>query len=99
MLCRELAAHKIDIEKINGRNLTIDVFNEAGQKVISYKVYRAWVSEFTAQTDLLLSVTDGGAIRLTVNGKDLGIPGTPGQPWSEPFSFGTSDGATPSAGT
>jgi phage tail-like protein len=34
------------------RNLTIDVFNEAGQKVISYKVYRAWVSEFTAQTDL-----------------------------------------------
>ena len=34
------------------RNLTIDVFNEAGQKVISYKVYRAWVSEFTAQADL-----------------------------------------------
>jgi phage tail-like protein len=34
------------------KNLTIDVFNEAGQKVISYKVYRAWVSEFTAQADL-----------------------------------------------
>ena len=34
------------------RNLIIDVFNEAGQKVISYKVYRAWVSEFSAQTDL-----------------------------------------------
>ena len=34
------------------RNLSIDVFNEAGQKVLSYKVYRAWVSEFTAQTDL-----------------------------------------------
>src|SRR5258705_765297 len=34
------------------RNLNIDVFNEAGQKVISYKVYRAWVSEFTAQADL-----------------------------------------------
>src|SRR4051812_32130943 len=34
------------------RNLTIDVFNEAGQKVISYQVFRAWVSEFTAQTDL-----------------------------------------------
>lgn len=34
------------------RNLTIDVFNEAGQKVISYNVYRAWVSEFTAQADL-----------------------------------------------
>jgi hypothetical protein len=53
---------------------------------------------FTARTDLLLSATDGGAIRLTVNGVDHGIPGTPGQPWtSEPFSFGTDEGATPSA--
>jgi len=34
------------------RNLVIDLFNEAGQKVVSYKVYRAWVSEFTAQADL-----------------------------------------------
>lgn len=34
------------------KNLIIDVFNEAGQKVISYLVYRAWVSEFTAQSDL-----------------------------------------------
>jgi phage tail-like protein len=34
------------------RNLTIDVFNEAGQKVLSYNVFRAWVSEFTAQADL-----------------------------------------------
>src|SRR6476646_489461 len=34
------------------RNITIDVFNEAGQKVIAYQVFRAWVSEFTAQTDL-----------------------------------------------
>lgn len=34
------------------KNLTIDVFNEAGQKVISYHVYRGWVSEYTAQADL-----------------------------------------------
>lgn len=34
------------------RNLVIDVFNEAGQKVISYKIFRAWVSEYTAQADL-----------------------------------------------
>lgn len=34
------------------RNFSIDVFNEAGQKVMSYKVYKAWVSEFTAQADL-----------------------------------------------
>ena len=34
------------------KDLLIDVFNEAGQKVLSYKIYRAWVSEFTAQADL-----------------------------------------------
>jgi phage tail-like protein len=34
------------------RELSIDLFNEAGQKVMSYKVYKAWVSEYTAQADL-----------------------------------------------
>ena len=34
------------------KNLVIDVHNEAGQKVISYKLYRAWVSEYTALPDL-----------------------------------------------
>ncbi|MEA3189685.1 MAG: hypothetical protein QOD77_267 [Thermoplasmata archaeon] len=34
------------------KDLVIDVFNEAGQKVVSYRVYRAWVSEFQAQADL-----------------------------------------------
>jgi phage tail-like protein len=34
------------------RDFIIEVFNEAGQKVIAYKVYRAWVSEYTAQADL-----------------------------------------------
>jgi len=30
----------------------IDLFNEAGQKVISYHVYRCWVSEYQALPDL-----------------------------------------------
>ena len=51
---------------------------------------------FTAQTDLLLAVTDGGAIRLTVNGVDKGIPGTPGQPWGDSYSFNPDEGATSS---
>ncbi|MFX0194757.1 MAG: phage tail protein [Candidatus Hodarchaeota archaeon] len=34
------------------RDITIDVFNEAGQKVISYKVYRCWVSEYQALPEL-----------------------------------------------
>jgi phage tail-like protein len=32
--------------------ITIDVFNESGQKVLSYEVYRCWVSEYQALPDL-----------------------------------------------
>jgi phage tail-like protein len=34
------------------KDIIIDVFNEAGQKVLSYKVYRCWVSEYQALSDL-----------------------------------------------
>jgi len=34
------------------KTVTIELYNEAGQLVISYKVYRAWVSEFQALPDL-----------------------------------------------
>lgn len=34
------------------KDIIIDVFNEAGQKVLSYKVYRCWVSEYQAMPDL-----------------------------------------------
>ncbi len=34
------------------KDIIIDVFNEAGQKVISYKVYRCWVSEYQALPEL-----------------------------------------------
>lgn len=34
------------------RSLFVDLFNEAGQKVMSYHIFKAWVSEYTAQADL-----------------------------------------------
>ena len=34
------------------KDVIIDLFNEAGQKVISYHVYRCWVSEYQAFPDL-----------------------------------------------
>lgn len=34
------------------KDIIVDVFNEAGQKVISYKVFRCWVSEYQALPDL-----------------------------------------------
>ena len=34
------------------KDVIIDVYNEAGQKVLSYQVFRCWVSEFQALPDL-----------------------------------------------
>lgn len=34
------------------KDIAIDLFNEAGKKVLSYKVFRCWVSEFQALPDL-----------------------------------------------
>jgi phage tail-like protein len=34
------------------KNLIIELYNEAGQLAIAYKVFRAWVSEFQALPDL-----------------------------------------------
>ena len=34
------------------KDIIIDVFNEAGQKVISYNVFRCWVSEYQAIPEL-----------------------------------------------
>jgi phage tail-like protein len=34
------------------KDVLIDMFNEAGQLVISYKVYRCWVSEYIALPEL-----------------------------------------------
>jgi phage tail-like protein len=34
------------------KDIIVDVFNEAGQKVHSYKLFRCWVSEYQALPDL-----------------------------------------------
>ena len=34
------------------KDINLDIFNEAGQKVLSYKIYRCWVSEYQAVPEL-----------------------------------------------
>lgn len=34
------------------KNIIIELYNESGQKVLAYNVYRCWVSEFTALPEL-----------------------------------------------
>ena len=34
------------------KNITVEVYNEAGQLALAYKIYRCWVSEYQALPDL-----------------------------------------------
>jgi phage tail-like protein len=34
------------------KDIVIELYNEAGQKVLAYKIFRCWVSEYTALPDL-----------------------------------------------
>lgn len=34
------------------KDIIVEMYNEAGQKVLAYRLYRCWVSEFTALPDL-----------------------------------------------
>jgi phage tail-like protein len=34
------------------KDIVLEVYNEAGQKVIAYNIYRCWVSEFTGMPEL-----------------------------------------------
>jgi phage tail-like protein len=34
------------------KDLTLELYNEAGQKVLAYRIYRAWVSDFSALSEL-----------------------------------------------
>jgi hypothetical protein len=51
---------------------------------------------FTASESLDITVADGGAVQVTVNGRDLGAPGEPGHAWSDSFTFDVDPGADPS---
>jgi phage tail-like protein len=51
-LVNDFASHSITNLGEFRKNVTIDVFNEAGQKVLSYDLYRCWVSEYQALPDL-----------------------------------------------
>ena len=39
------------------KDIIIDGFNEAGQKIFSYKVFRCWVSEYQALPNLVANAT------------------------------------------
>ena len=51
-LVNDFASHSITSLGEFRKNITVEVFNEAGQKAIAYNLYRCWVSEYQALPDL-----------------------------------------------
>jgi len=51
-LVNDFASHTITSLADFRKNITVDVFNEAGIKAISYNLYRCWVAEYQALPDL-----------------------------------------------
>ncbi len=51
-LVNDFASHSITSLRDFRKNVIVEVFNEAGQKALSYNLYRAWVSEYQALPDL-----------------------------------------------
>ena len=54
-LVNDFASHSITSIGDFRKNVTVDVFNEAGAIALSYRLWRAWVSDWQALPDL-----DGG---------------------------------------
>ena len=48
------------------KDILIELYNEAGQLVIAYKVYRCWVSEFQALPELTSNVSGVAVQRITL---------------------------------
>jgi phage tail-like protein len=51
-LVNDFASHSITSLGEFRKNITLDVFDEAGVKALSYNLYRCWVSEYQALPDL-----------------------------------------------
>lgn len=54
---------------------------------------------FSADEELVLTVADGGAVQVTVAGRDLGAPGEPGSAWTDTFTFDVRPSADATAGS
>lgn len=58
-------------------------------------VHKGEQLSFEAMTELTVELSRGGAVRVIVNGRDLGQPGKAGRPWRETFSFGGDESPAP----
>jgi phage tail-like protein len=51
-LVNDFASHSLTSLGEFRKNITVEVYNEAGQKALAYNLYNCWVSEYQALPDL-----------------------------------------------
>ncbi|HEV7934725.1 MAG TPA: RodZ domain-containing protein [Actinomadura sp.] len=61
------------------RSSWLNVRDATGKEIFSGLVHRGDVKEWTASRRIRILIGNGGGVKLTVNGKDLGTPGASGQ--------------------
>lgn len=80
---------KVTIRVKARRASWLNVRDSKNRELYSGVVREGQVEEWTAKKRIRLVIGNGGGLRLTVNGKDIGYPGDPGQVVR--LSFGPTD--------
>jgi cytoskeletal protein RodZ len=80
------ATTAIDAVLVAQRPVEITVTEDGAAE--TYAMEEGETLSFSATEELELFVADGGAVQVTVAGRDLGAPGEPGAPWTESFTLG-----------
>lgn len=86
------AASVIDAVLVAQRPVEVTVTEDGA--VETHVMEAGETRSFSANEELVLSAEDGGAMRISVGEKDLGVPGTRGEPWTRTFTSGVSPGAS-----
>jgi cytoskeletal protein RodZ len=79
---------------------TVDVVLTAGAEVVVRAVIDGVPEEavtlrpgevvsYVGQEEITVHASDGGAVSVMVNGRDLGAPGSVGEPWKDTYAFQT----------
>jgi cytoskeleton protein RodZ len=53
----------------------------------SFEMAEGETRSFPARNDLTIELADGGSVQVILNGRDLGAPGEPGEPWRKTSSY------------
>ena len=84
------------IEAVVVASQPVDVTVRADGVVTRYTMAAGETRTFVAADRLRLALSDGGAVHLTIDGVDEGIPGVPGRAWAKTYAFDTGGSSSPS---